>query len=127
MPPWWPSPTRSSAWPKLARAEGRAAEAVNELWPLVARLEAWAVGYPPANPYDSLVDPRVISNLPGSAKQHAALGLSSPLRAARPRRLFHALGWQRLPARNVEASAAITRSDPQPLRKMLDGHVRDGT
>ena len=37
------------------------------------------------------------------------------------------LGWQHLdPARNVEASAAIMRGDPEPMREMLDTLVRDG-
>lgn len=37
------------------------------------------------------------------------------------------LAWQHLdPVRNVEASAAITRGDPEPMRKMLDALVRDG-
>jgi hypothetical protein len=114
MPPWWPSPTRSSAWPNSPGAEGRAVEAVNELWPLVARLQARAVGYPPANLYNSLADPTVISNLPGSAKQHAALGLSSPLRAARPRRLFtRSAGSVYMPpatSRPPPRSRAATRS-----------------
>jgi hypothetical protein len=30
-------------------------------------------------------------------------------------------------ARSVEASAAIMRGDPEPMRKMLDALVRDGT
>jgi hypothetical protein len=30
-------------------------------------------------------------------------------------------------ARNVEASAAIMGGDPEPMRKMLDALVRDGT
>ena len=38
------------------------------------------------------------------------------------------LAWQHLDAaRNVEASAAIMRGDPEPMRKMLDALVRDGT
>lgn len=38
------------------------------------------------------------------------------------------LAWQHLdPAGNVEASAAIMRGDPEPMRKMLDSLVRDGT
>lgn len=38
------------------------------------------------------------------------------------------LAWQHLdPARNVEASAAIMRGDPEPMRKMLDALVRNGT
>ena len=38
------------------------------------------------------------------------------------------LAWQHLDAaRNVEASAAIMRGDPEPMRKMLDTLVRDGT
>ena len=38
------------------------------------------------------------------------------------------LAWQYLDAaRNVEASAAIMRGDPEPMRKMLDALVRDGT
>jgi len=38
------------------------------------------------------------------------------------------LAWQHLaPARNVEASAAIMRGDPEPMREMLDSLVRDGT
>ncbi len=37
------------------------------------------------------------------------------------------LAWQYLdPVRNVEASAAIVRGDPEPMRKMLDALVRDG-
>jgi cell filamentation protein len=37
------------------------------------------------------------------------------------------LAWQRLdPVRNVEASAATMRGDPEPIRKMLDALVRDG-
>ncbi len=37
------------------------------------------------------------------------------------------LTWQHLdPVRNVEASAAIMRGDPEPMRKMLDALVRDG-
>ena len=37
------------------------------------------------------------------------------------------LAWQHLdPVRNVEASAAIMRGDPEPMRKMLDALVRDG-
>jgi hypothetical protein len=36
--------------------------------------------------------------------------------------------WQHLDAaRNVEASAAIMRGNPEPMRKMLDALVRDGT
>jgi cell filamentation protein len=36
------------------------------------------------------------------------------------------LAWQHLdPARNVEASAAIMRGDPEPMREMLDALVRD--
>jgi fido (protein-threonine AMPylation protein) len=35
------------------------------------------------------------------------------------------LAWQHLdPVRNVEASAAIMRGDPEPMRKMLDALVR---
>jgi cell filamentation protein len=38
------------------------------------------------------------------------------------------LAWQQLdPVRNVEASAAIMRGDPEPMREMLDALVRDGT
>ena len=38
------------------------------------------------------------------------------------------LAWQHLDAaRNVEASAAIMRGDPEPMQKMLDALVRDGT
>ena len=38
------------------------------------------------------------------------------------------LAWQHLdPVRNVEASAAIMRGDPEPMRKMLEALVRDGT
>ena len=39
------------------------------------------------------------------------------------------LAWQqhRDAARNVEASAAIMRGNPEPMRKMLDAPVRDGT
>jgi fido (protein-threonine AMPylation protein) len=38
------------------------------------------------------------------------------------------LAWQHLDAaRNVEASAAIMRGDPEPMRKMLDTLVRGGT
>ncbi|MGH3159604.1 MAG: Fic/DOC family protein [Streptosporangiaceae bacterium] len=38
------------------------------------------------------------------------------------------LAWQHLDAaRNVEASVAIMRGDPEPMRKMLDTLVRDGT
>ena len=38
------------------------------------------------------------------------------------------LAWQHLdPARNVEASAAIMRGDPEPMREMLNALVRDGT
>ena len=38
------------------------------------------------------------------------------------------LAWQHLDAaRNVEASAAIMRGDPEAMRKMLDALVRDGT
>ena len=38
------------------------------------------------------------------------------------------LAWQHLDAaRNIEASAAIMRGDPEPMRKMLDVLVRDGT
>jgi len=38
------------------------------------------------------------------------------------------LAWQHLdPARNVEASAAIMRGDPEPMREMLDALVRDDT
>jgi hypothetical protein len=38
------------------------------------------------------------------------------------------LVWQHLDAaRSVEASAAIMRGDPEPMRKMLDALVRDGT
>ena len=37
------------------------------------------------------------------------------------------LAWQHLDAaRNVEASAAIMRGDPEPMRTMLDALVRDG-
>jgi len=36
------------------------------------------------------------------------------------------LAWQHLdPVRHVEASAAIMRGDPEPMRKMLDALVRD--
>ena len=38
------------------------------------------------------------------------------------------LSWQHLdPARNVEASAAIMRGDPEPMREMLDALIRDST
>ncbi len=38
------------------------------------------------------------------------------------------LAWQHLDAaRNVGASAAIMRGDPEPMRKMLDAPVTDGT
>jgi cell filamentation protein, protein adenylyltransferase len=38
------------------------------------------------------------------------------------------LAWQHLdPVRNVEASAAIMHGDPEPMRKMLDALVTDGT
>lgn len=38
------------------------------------------------------------------------------------------LAWQHLdPARNVEASAAIMRGDPEPMREMLDSLVREST
>ncbi len=38
------------------------------------------------------------------------------------------LAWQHLdPGRNVEASAAIMRGDPEPMREMLDALVRDDT
>ncbi len=38
------------------------------------------------------------------------------------------LAWQHLdPVRNVEASAAIMRGDPEPMREMLGALVRDGT
>jgi cell filamentation protein len=38
------------------------------------------------------------------------------------------LSWQHLdPARNVEASAAIMRGDPDPMREMLDALTRDST
>jgi cell filamentation protein len=38
------------------------------------------------------------------------------------------LAWQHLdPARNVEASAAIMRGDPEPMREMLNALVRDCT
>jgi cell filamentation protein len=38
------------------------------------------------------------------------------------------LSWQHLDAaRNVEASAAIMRGDAEPMRKLLDVLVRDGT
>ena len=38
------------------------------------------------------------------------------------------LAWQHLDAhRNVEASAAIMRGDPEPMREMLAALVRDGT
>jgi hypothetical protein len=38
------------------------------------------------------------------------------------------LAWQYLdPVRNVEASAAIMRGGPEPMRKMLDALVRDGS
>ena len=36
--------------------------------------------------------------------------------------------WQHLDAaRNVEASAVIMRGNPEPMRKMLDPLVTDGT
>jgi cell filamentation protein, protein adenylyltransferase len=39
-----------------------------------------------------------------------------------------AIGWQHLDAaRNVEASAAIMRGDAEPMRKMLDTLIADGT
>ena len=38
------------------------------------------------------------------------------------------LAWQHLdPVRNVEASAAIMRGDPEPMSEMLDALVRDDT
>jgi cell filamentation protein len=38
------------------------------------------------------------------------------------------LAWQHLdPVRNIEASAAIMRGDPEPMREMLDALVRDDT
>jgi cell filamentation protein len=38
------------------------------------------------------------------------------------------LSWQHLdPARNVEASAAIMRGDPEPMREMLDALIRYST
>jgi cell filamentation protein, protein adenylyltransferase len=38
------------------------------------------------------------------------------------------LAWQHPDAaRNVAASAAIMRGDPEPMRKILDALVRDGT
>ncbi len=38
------------------------------------------------------------------------------------------LAWQHIdPVRNVEASAAIMRGDPEPMREMLGALVRDGT
>ena len=38
------------------------------------------------------------------------------------------LAWQHLdPARNVEASAAIMRGDPEPMREMLNALTRDST
>jgi cell filamentation protein len=38
------------------------------------------------------------------------------------------LAWQHLdPVRNVDASAAIMRGDPEPMREMLDALVRDDT
>ena len=38
------------------------------------------------------------------------------------------LAWQHLdPARNVKASAAIMRGDPEPMREMLDALTRDST
>ena len=38
------------------------------------------------------------------------------------------LAWQHLdPARNVEASAATMRGDPEPMREILGALVRDGT
>jgi cell filamentation protein len=38
------------------------------------------------------------------------------------------IAWQHLDAaRNVEASVAIMRGDPEPMRKMLEAVVRDGT
>jgi hypothetical protein len=40
----------------------------------------------------------------------------------------YTLAWQRLDAaRNVEASAAIMRGDAEPMRKMLDTLVSDGS
>jgi cell filamentation protein len=40
----------------------------------------------------------------------------------------YTLAWQHLdPARNIEASAASLRGDPEPLRKMLDALINDGT
>jgi cell filamentation protein len=40
----------------------------------------------------------------------------------------YVLTWQHLdPARNIEASAASLRGDPEPLRKMLDSLVNSGT
>jgi len=39
-----------------------------------------------------------------------------------------ALAWQHLDtACNLEASAAIMRGDPEPMRKMLDALIKDGT
>jgi hypothetical protein len=38
------------------------------------------------------------------------------------------LAWQHLdPVRNVEASVAIMRGGPQPMREMLGALLRDGT
>jgi hypothetical protein len=38
------------------------------------------------------------------------------------------LAWQHLdPVRNVEASAAIMRGDPEPMREMLRALIIDGT
>jgi hypothetical protein len=43
-------------------------------------------------------------------------------------RLAHYLSWQHLDAaRNIEASVAIMRGDSEPMRKMLDTLVSDGT
>jgi cell filamentation protein len=40
----------------------------------------------------------------------------------------YALGWQHLDAvRNIEASAAIMHGDAEPMRRMLDMLVSDGT
>ena len=40
----------------------------------------------------------------------------------------YTLAWQHLDAaRNIEASAAIMRGDPEPMRKMPDALIRNGT
>jgi hypothetical protein len=71
-------------------------------------------------------DPRRLEPAAFRARGQRA-GAAGLLRAARPQHWFH-VAWQHLDAaRNVEASAAIMRGDPEPMRKMLDALVRDGT